>query len=89
MGETGPHRGFEHMELANHFGMRHSHYDLWLAENHPDIDARRYRAVTDKGQQNMAANGDTGAVQVWPTDIPKELYHTDWVAQRTMAWLDT
>ena len=55
MGETGPHRGFEHMELANHFGMQHSHYDLWLAGHHPDIDARRYRAVTDKGQQNMAA----------------------------------
>ena len=76
LGERGPHRGFEHMELANHFGMGHSHYDLWLAEHHPDIDAKRYQAVTDKGQQNMAASGDTGAVQVWPTDIPKELYHT-------------
>jgi arylsulfatase A-like enzyme len=37
----------------------------------------------------MAGNGATGAVQVWPTDIPRELYHTDWVAQRTKAWLDT
>ena len=71
LGERGPHRGFEHMELANHFGMGHSHYDLWLAEHHPDIDAKRYQAVTDKGQQNMAANGDTGAVQVWPRTYPR------------------
>ena len=39
------------MELANHFGMNHSHYDLWLAQNHPELDAKRYQAVTDKGQQ--------------------------------------
>ena len=89
MGESGPHRGFEHMELANHFGMNHSHYDLWLAQHHPELNAKRYQAVTDKGQQNMAACGDTGAVQVWPTDIPTELYHTNWVAQRTMDWLNT
>ena len=42
--------------------------------------------VTDKGQ-NTLGGGDTGAIQVWPMDVPKELYHTDWVADRTINWL--
>ncbi|MBT7529512.1 MAG: sulfatase-like hydrolase/transferase, partial [Gammaproteobacteria bacterium] len=27
---TGPHRGFDHMELANHFFEGHSHYDKYM-----------------------------------------------------------
>jgi len=26
-------------------------------------------------------------VQVWPMDVPRALYHTYWVADRTLAWL--
>ncbi len=44
--------------------------------------------VTPQGQQNTAGGGDTGAIQVWPRRSPRDLYHTDWVAERTMAWLD-
>src|SRR5262245_36363183 len=36
LGETGPHRGFEHMELAAHTGRGFLHYPLWLAKNHPE-----------------------------------------------------
>ncbi len=82
---TGPHRGFDHMELANHFFEGHSHYDRFM-ENHPDVKRRFYPMVTDKGQ-NTASRGETGAVQVWPMDVPKNLYHTDWVADRTLNWL--
>lgn len=87
-GEHGPHRGFEHMELANHFVTGHAHYDVWLEREHPEVLDRFYPMVTPEGQQNTAGGGDTGAIQVWPADVSRELYHTDWVAERTMAWLD-
>lgn len=87
-GNTGPHRGFDHMELANHFFEGHSHYDLWMTRNHPDAKARFYPMMTSKGQ-NTASNGQSGAVQVWPMDVPRELYHTDWVADRTIDWLSS
>lgn len=82
---TGPHRGFDHMELANHFFEGHSHYDRWM-EGNAEYKSRFYPMVTRKGQ-NTASTGETGAVQVWPMDVPKEVYHTDWVAERTINWL--
>lgn len=84
---TGPHRGFEHMELANHFFEGHSHYDLWMNEHLPAKE-RFYPMVTSKGQ-NTVSGGETGAVQVWPMDVPRELYHTEWVADRTIRWIDS
>ena len=39
--------------------------------------------------QNTAGGGATGAIQVWDNPMPREVYHTDWVADRTIAWLDT
>ena len=85
MGNTGPHRGFDHMELANHFFEGHSHYDRWM-ETRPEDKAKFYQMTTGRGQ-NTASNGETGATQVWPMDIPKDIYHTDWVAERTVTWL--
>lgn len=83
---NGPHRGFERMELANHFFEGHSHYDRWMEANHSEKKQNFYPMVTDKGQ-NTIGRGETGAIQVWPTDVPRELYHTDWVADRTIDWL--
>ena len=37
---------------------------------------------------NSAGGGDTGAPQVNVNEVPKDWYHTDWVADRTIAWLD-
>lgn len=82
---TGPHRGFDHMELANHFFEGHSHYDRFM-DAYPEIKDRFYPMVTDKGQNTIGKTG-TGAIQVWPMDVPRELYHTQWVAERTKAWL--
>ncbi len=82
---TGPHRGFDHMELANHFFEGHSHYDRAMSA-HPNIKQRFYPMVTDRGQ-NTASKGETGALQVWPMDVPTELYHTQWVADRTKSWI--
>jgi arylsulfatase A-like enzyme len=85
-GETGPHRGFEHMELANHFFEGHSHYTVFMQREHPALMAGFYPMVRN-GQQNTDGGGATGAIQVWNNPVPRELYHTDWVAARTMAWL--
>ena len=38
---------------------------------------------------NSAGGGENGAPQVHDNAIPKEWYHTDWVADRTIAWLDS
>lgn len=83
---NGPHRGFDRMELANHFLEGHSHYDRWINANHKAYRPDFYTMTTDRGQ-NTASRGDTGALQVWPTEIPREIYHTDWVADRTINWL--
>ena len=73
------------MELANHFCEGHSHFELAM-NAHPDVKARFYPVITERAQ-NTASTGETGAVQVWPMDVPRDLYHTDWVADRTLAWL--
>ena len=84
---TGPHRGFDHMELANHFFEGHSHYDKYM-DAYPEQKKAFYPMVTKKGQ-NTASKGVTGATQVWPMDIPRDIYHTEWVANRTKNWLET
>ena len=84
---TGPHRGFEHMELANHFFEGHSHYDKYM-DAYPEQKKAFYPMIINKGQ-NTASKGETGATQVWPMDIPRDIYHTDWVSQRTQSWLGT
>ena len=88
-GEYGPHRGFEHMELANHFFLNHSHYDLWLKQHHAGEIGGFYPIVDEQGRQNAAGGGDTGAVQVWHNQMPVEHYHTHWVGERCRAWLDS
>ena len=85
-GSTGPHRGFDHMELANHYFEGHSHYDRWMERHHPDLRSRFYPMVGERGQ-NTVSGGASGAPQVWPMEVPRELYHTEWVADRTVDWL--
>ena len=87
-GEFGPHRGFDHMELATHSPMI-LHYGTWLRNEHPEAVRLFYPALTSKLRVNHAGGGDTGACQVHPNDVTRELYHTDWVAERTIAYLDS
>lgn len=85
-GRTGPLRGFEHAELALHTaqglpGQTLGHYGRWLAEEHPEH-------LTSYASALMAeAGGDTGAPETKINPIPREWYHTDWVADRVVAWL--
>ena len=85
----GTHRGFEHLELGTHGPMGNLHYAQWLRENHPEAAAGFYAVVDGDLQVNAAGGGDTDAPQVKVNPIPRDWYHTDWVADRTIAWLDS
>ena len=86
-GSTGPLRGFEHLELAMHVaqaGRRPlQHYGHWLAQHHPEHTRSFASLLSAQG------GGDTGAPETKHNPIPRELYHTDWVANVTLAWLDS
>ncbi|MFP4512017.1 MAG: sulfatase-like hydrolase/transferase [Acidimicrobiales bacterium] len=87
-GSTGPHRGFEHLELATHGAAGQLHYARWLADTHPEAVAGYYATLDRDLEVNSEGGGDTGAPQVKDNPIPRDWYHTDWVADRTIAWLD-
>ena len=84
----GPHRGFEHLELTMHGPLAFWHYGTWLRTEHPDEVGGFYALVKD-GRLNDDGGGDTDLIQVSTNPVPREHYHTDWVADRTIAWLDT
>jgi arylsulfatase A-like enzyme len=86
-GSFGPARGFEHFESATHGAMGPLHYARWIAANHPEAAAMFYPVLDHALEVNAAGGGATGAPQVHDNAIPREWYHTDWVADRTIAWL--
>jgi arylsulfatase A-like enzyme len=82
-GSTGPYRGFEHVELALHGYWARYHYDRWLEDRHPeDIDG-----FLPFGR-GLNGEGDTEAPDTKYNPMPREHYHTDWIADRTIAFLD-
>ncbi len=86
-GSTGPMRGFEHVELAMHtptvMGRGIQHYGTWLLSQHPEHVAGFAALLQAEG------GGETAAPETTINPIPRELYHTDWVADRTIAYLDS
>jgi arylsulfatase A-like enzyme len=89
-GDVGPHRGFDHLELATHGPAITQHYGAWLAAHAPDAMGGFYSVMDATLHVNALGGGDTGAPQAWRTnDISRDLYHTDWVAERAIAWLDS
>jgi arylsulfatase A-like enzyme len=87
-GTFGPHRGFEHFESATHGAAGPLHYARWLASEHPEAIGMFYPVLDGSLEVNALGGGDTGAPQAWANAIPKDWYHTDWVADRTISWLD-
>ena len=85
----GVHRGFEHLEFATHGALGPTHYARWLATEHPEAVGGFYAVLDHALQVNAAGGGDTGAPQVHVNPIDKGWYHTDWVADRTIGWLDS
>ena len=90
--DHGPYRGFEHLNLAAHSGVAYRctmHYNRWLEDNHPEQIANFYPPVGPKNGPNNQKGGETDAIQVHDNACPKEVYHTDWTADRSIEWLDT
>ena len=85
---TGPHRGFDHLELAMHGPLPLWHYGKWLLEQ-PGNWERGFYQLFRGGQLNGEPGGETGAPQLAVNPVPRDLYHTDWTAERTIAWLDS
>jgi arylsulfatase A-like enzyme len=87
-GSTGPHRGFEHLEFATHGTAAPLHYTRWLWQNNPAAIGMYYPVLDPSFNVSAAGGGATGAPQVHDNPIPREQYHTDWVADRTIGWLN-
>ncbi|MHB1486257.1 MAG: sulfatase family protein [Acidimicrobiales bacterium] len=85
----GTHRGFEHLEFATHGAAGQLHYARWLQTEHPEAVGLFYAVLDADLQVSAAGGGDTGAPQVHVNAVPREWYHTDWVADRTISWLDS
>lgn len=86
-GETGAWRGFERSIQAMHaaaFG-RHpiQHYGRWIAKEHPE-NLHSFGPIL-----GATPGGDTGAPDAKHNDIPREWYHTDWIADLVVEWLDS
>lgn len=86
---VGTHRGFEHFESATHGAQGMLSYARWMQANHPEAIGMFYPVLDGALEVNAMGGGDTGAPQVWDNPIPREWYHTDWVADRTISWLDS
>ncbi len=82
-GSFGPHRGFEHLELAMHGPVGGWHYSLWLQENFPNEVGGFVPLLSAQ------PGGESGAPELAYNPIPRGHYHTDWVADRTIAYLDS
>ena len=86
----GSRRGFEHLETAS--PRRHGPAPLRpVADAAPPRGPRHVlpRPSTTQLQVSAEAGGDTGAPQVKVNPIERGIYHTDWVADRTIDWLDS
>jgi arylsulfatase A-like enzyme len=88
-GSTGPHRGFDHLEFATHGAVGPLHYSRWLLQHHPEAMGGYFSALDADFEVSGAGGGDTGAPQVKDNPIERGWYHTDWVADRTISWLDS
>ncbi len=90
-GDVGAWRGFDHAIQVMHtaaftqgdFVRTIAHYGRWLQDEHPE-HLSSYAPLL-----SAAGGGDTGAPETKHNPIPREWYHTDWVADQTVSWLDT
>ncbi|WP_110207199.1 sulfatase [Nocardioides daejeonensis] len=83
LGQHGPYRGFEFVNFAGHTGFGMNHYSRWLKANSPESRLGFARMF------DASPSGETGAPETAYNEIPRDLYHTDWIAESVMAWLDS
>ena len=88
-GLVGLHRGFEHFVSASHAPQGQLSYARWLQLNHPEAIKWFYPNLDSNLEVNSAGGGETGAIQVHDNEVPREWYHTDWVADQAIQWLQS
>jgi arylsulfatase A-like enzyme len=59
-----------------------------MMANHPEHLGGFYPVLDGELEVNAMGGGETGAPQVHDNPVPRDCYHTDWVADRAIAWLD-
>jgi len=73
--------GFDHVEVAaGHADQASGDYRLWAREQRADFDDL-------VGPENALPDNRIDAPQAWRTAVPEELYSTNWIADRSAAWL--
>ena len=60
-----------------------------MRDNHREAIAGYYSVLDHELQVNAEGGGDTNAPQLKVNPIPAEWYHTNWVAQQTINWLNS
>ena len=85
-GDFGPWRGFDYAIHAMHiprFGERPvGHYGRWMKKQHPEFFSSATALL------NASPGGETGAPETANNPVPREFYHTDWLADLAVKWLD-
>jgi arylsulfatase A-like enzyme len=77
-----PFYGFDHVDLCTYHGDQvDGEYGRWLAKHHADPAALR-------GREHALPDNRITAPQCWHTRIPEEHYPTNYIADRTIAWID-
>ncbi|MDE3115896.1 MAG: sulfatase-like hydrolase/transferase [Pseudomonadota bacterium] len=81
----GPWRGFDYaihaMHNASFNGQPTGHYGRWVKRVHPEC------FNTLAPLLNAAPGGETGAPETANNPMPREVYHTDWLAGLAEDWL--
>lgn len=73
--------GFDHVEVAaDHADRASGDYLLWARQQRADFDHL-------VGPDNALPGKSVDAPQAWRTAVPEELYSTNWIADRSEAWL--
>lgn len=81
----GPYYGFQYVELTKGHGegpCHHGHYALWLQKEYPDIYERIKRNQEDCETVVESLN------DLYPSPVPAELHHSNWLADRTCYYLE-
>ena len=88
-GFHGPWYGFNHVETARMHGHEHhagQHYGIWLEEKGLHNWREYFQAVPPEVNPKYEDPAYTSGGIAW--DLPEELHHSAWVAERTLANID-
>lgn len=76
-----PFYGFDHVQIADdHADLVTGDYAAWLKKTHPEVDALR-------GPDTAIPDDRYTAPQAWRTQIPEELYPTNWIADQCQEFI--